>query len=112
MLALTENAAEAVEKIVSQPEVPESAVVRISSEEDTEPGNGASPELKFTLASEPEDDDVVVEGIRISVEPDALDFLDDKVLDAELAEGSVQFSLYMQPPGASFNGTGAAPGDA
>jgi Fe-S cluster assembly iron-binding protein IscA len=99
MLALTPTAAEAVEAIVTQPEAPEGAVLRISSEEgEPDPTGEETRDLQLAVVDAPDDDDVRVEGIAISVEPETLSFLDDKVLDAEISDGGVRFRLYMQPP--------------
>jgi iron-sulfur cluster assembly protein len=105
MLALTQGAADAVETIVSQPEAPETAVLRITTEGAEEEGSAESRELQMTLVEEPQEDDVLVQGMRISVEPETLAFLDDKVLDAEVVGGGVRFSLYLQPQGTSSNGS-------
>jgi Fe-S cluster assembly iron-binding protein IscA len=107
MLALTQGAADAVETIVAQQETPDRAVLRITTR--TESNNGSQPqqELEMALVTEPQEDDVLVEGIPIAVEPNTLEFLDDKILDAEINEGGFHFSLYLQPP-AQSNGGGAA----
>lgn len=97
MLAMTRTAAEAVEAIVSQAEVPETAVLRIAAGESRDNGSGPVPELQLALVEQPEIDDLVVEDMRISVEPSTAEFLDDKVLDAEIDERGVRFSLYAQP---------------
>jgi Fe-S cluster assembly iron-binding protein IscA len=99
MLALTPTAAEAVEAIVAQPEAPEGAVLRITSEEgDPDPSGEETRDLQLAVVEGPAEDDVRVQGIAISVEPETLGFLDDKVLDAEISEGGVRFRLYLQPP--------------
>lgn len=96
MLALTNTAAEVVEAIVQQPESPEGAVLRITAVE-SEADDGAEARDLHLAVAEPADDDIRVEGIAISVEPEALEFLDDKVLDAEIEDGGVRFRLYLQP---------------
>jgi Fe-S cluster assembly iron-binding protein IscA len=110
MLALTQGAADAVESIVAQPEAPESAVLRITTR--IESGNGGAPnqELEMALVTEPQEDDVLVEGIPIAVEPSTLEFLDDKILDAEIDNAGFHFSLYLQPP-AQMNGGAPTAGD-
>ena len=60
----------------------------------TGPGPRMSPAER---RSEPEPEDVVVEGLPMAVEQATIGFLDDKVLDAEVVEGGVQFKLYQQP---------------
>lgn len=97
MLAMTQTAAEAVEAIVTQPEVPETAVLRIVAGEARDNGNGPTRELQLALVEEPEGGDLLVEDLRISLEPSTAEFLDDKVLDAEIDEQGVRFSLYAQP---------------
>lgn len=97
MLALTQNAVEAVEDIVRQYDAPEGAILRI-----TKPGLSLEDrldrdDLELSVVAAPDPDDVRVEGIPISVDPEALAFLDDKVLDAEVADGGVHFRLYEQP---------------
>ena len=96
MLAMTQNAANAVERIVSQPEVPASAVVRIVAGEHRANGAGAAREIQLELVEKPGWRDLLVQEMRISVEPQSLAFLDDKVLDATVAEDGVEFTLYPQ----------------
>ena len=107
MLALTQGAADAVETIVKQQETPESAVLRITSRADSDNGAGAHRELEMALVTEPQEDDVLVEGIPIAVEPNTLEFLDDKILDAEVDGGGIHFSLYLQPPSETNGGGGS-----
>ena len=97
MLALTQEAAEAVETIVAQPETPDGAVMRIAGGGAEANGTGPAHELQLSVVEGPEADDVVVQGLPISVEPTTVEFLDDKVLDAEVVDGGVQFRLYQQP---------------
>ena len=97
MLALTKEAAAAVETIVGQPDAPADAVMRITSGAAETNGTGPAQELQLSVVQEPEPEDVVVEGLPMAVEQATIRFLDDKVLDAELVEGGVQFKLYQQP---------------
>jgi Fe-S cluster assembly iron-binding protein IscA len=99
MLALTREAAQAVETIVTQPEVPADAVMRITGGAAQNNGTGPAQELQLSVVENPEPDDVVVQGLPMAVEPTTIQFLDDKVLDAEVVEGGVQFKLYQQPEG-------------
>lgn len=96
MLALTPAASEAVEAIVSQMGSTESAGLRISPAETQENGAEPSGELQLAVVSEPEPEDATVEGAPIYVEPSTAEFLRDKVLDAELGDQQVRFSLYDQ----------------
>jgi hypothetical protein len=84
---MTQEAADAVETIVSRPEVPDSAVIRIAA------GEG----LDLELVSAPQPSDLVVSDVRIAVEPGSLAYLDDKLLDAEVDGTTVEFRLYDQP---------------
>ena len=55
--------------------------------------------LQLELVSMPPDDDVQVEDMPISVEPQAAALLEDKVLDAEVEDDGVRFNLYERPDG-------------
>ena len=112
MLALTQGAADAVETIVAQQETADGAVLRITTRMDSDNGAGPHRELEMALVTEPQEDDVVVDGIPIAVEPRTLEFLDDKILDAEIQDGDVRFSLYLQPPSESNGGASADAADA
>ena len=96
MLALTQNAVDAIHAIKSSSdEVPDDAGLRISAEPGGEEGAG----LQLAIVSAPDPSDVVVEaaGEQIFLEEDAATFLDDKVLDAEVQEGRVSFAIAPQP---------------
>ena len=97
MLTMTEEAAEALERIIAQPEVPEGAVLRFEAQEDHGTGSGPRRELRVELVAQPEPRDVIAEGAPISVEPAAIPMLDDKVLDAEFDGTRVEFKLYSRP---------------
>ena len=97
MLAMTQQAAEVVESIVGRPEVPDTAVLRITTQESNSNGSGPAHDLQLELVSAPPEDDVIVEDLPISVEPEAATFLDDKVLDAEIDGEGVHFRLYGRP---------------
>jgi iron-sulfur cluster assembly protein len=97
MLAMTQQAAEVVESIVDRPEVPETAVLRITTQVSESNGSGPHRDLQLELVSAPPEDDVIVEDLPISVEPEAAGFLDDKVLDAEIDAEGVHFRLYGRP---------------
>lgn len=94
---MTPEAAEAVERIMSQPEVPDGAVLRFAAEEHRGNGGGPMRELHVELVDHPGPSDIVVEEVPISVEPKSLAFLEDKVLDAEVEGATVEFKLYDQP---------------
>jgi iron-sulfur cluster assembly protein len=94
---MTQEAAEAVAAIVDRPDLPDTAVLRITKQPTS--ANGAAPtlDLQLELVSEAPPDDVVVEDLPISVQPEAASFLEDKVLDAEFDDEGVRFSLYGRP---------------
>jgi iron-sulfur cluster assembly protein len=99
MLALTPTATEVVESIVSNDELPETAGLRITSEENPAAGNSHGPrrDLRLAIVEEPETGDELIEGTQIYVEPgETADLLDDKVLDAEVSGEEVRFSLLQQ----------------
>jgi hypothetical protein len=99
MLALTTTAAEVVNAIVSQDRLPDTAGVRITSEEAEARLNGASPprDVRLSVVHEPEAGDEVVDGVPVFVEPGpTADLLDDKVLDADISGEQVEFQLFGQ----------------
>jgi iron-sulfur cluster assembly protein len=98
MLLLTEAAAEVVKAITSTSEAPEGAGLRIASSA-TEPGHAG--DLQVSAAPGPHENDQVIEtgGAHVYLEPQAAEFLEDKVLDAQVdSEGKAHFSLGVQGP--------------
>ena len=98
MLALTQNAVDAIHAIkASSDEVPDDAGLRISAEE-TEAEETA---LHLAIVPSPAESDVVVEaeGEQIFLGPEVAGFLDDKVLDAQMDEGRVNFAIAPQAAG-------------
>lgn len=93
MLTLTDTAAEAVKTIVSRvPNVPNEGGVRIR---DT--GGESGFELSVAPAPEATDSVVTEAGAHVFLDPTAAAALDDRVLDAELAQdGSVRFAIATQ----------------
>ena len=94
MLTLTKGAADAAEAIVAN--TPESAVLRITSRTHSENGSGPT-ELEVIVAGAPEESDVLVEGMPVAVDSLTLEYLKDKVLDAQVDGTQVTFSIYRQP---------------
>jgi Fe-S cluster assembly iron-binding protein IscA len=94
VLAITENAAEAIQTIVaSSPEVPEKGGLRILARSE-----GEQEKLELTIAAIPAEDDEVVEehGAHVFLDPEAASYLDDKVLDARVEGNQVGFALKEQ----------------
>ena len=92
MLALTEAAAAAVRALTQEPAA---EGVRISAAA----MDGDQPAFRIEVAEEPAKADAVVEaaGAQLFLEPTALVMLDDKVLDADVEGGEVQFTIMNQP---------------
>lgn len=93
MLTLTENASTIVRDISSQPGLPESAGLRITSEE------GPEPTFAVSAAEQAAPGDQVVEqdGATVYLDETAAAMLDGLVLDAAVdPSGRVQFALGAQ----------------
>jgi iron-sulfur cluster assembly protein len=91
VLTLTPTAAEVVRTLVDQSAAPDSGGLRIAA---TESGvEGVS--LELSLVGEPEEQDATVEqqGATVYLDPGAAELLDDKLLDAQVAEDHVTFVL-------------------
>lgn len=95
MLMLTPSAIDAVRDITTATNAPEDAGLRISSADGTSDGSGL--ELSITAAPAAEDKVLADSGIRIFLDQQAAEFLDDKVLHAELdASGKTAFAIGPQ----------------
>ena len=93
MLTLTENASSIVKDITHQPGLPETAGLRISTEESVDPTFAVSA----AEAPEPGDQTIEQDGATVYLDPDADAMLDDKVLDAAVdPQGKVEFALGIQ----------------
>jgi iron-sulfur cluster assembly protein len=92
MLAVTNNAAEAIKALAS---APGAEGVRISP---GEAEDGVALELQLELSEAPQSEDMVLEadGAQIFLDPSVASVLDDKVLDAEVDEGEVRFAVVEQ----------------
>ena len=96
MLAITEDAATAIDSILASSGMPEGAGLRITQEANTQGGGEARTDLRLSLVESAEEGDEVLEDIRIFLDPEAVGFLDDKLLDADLEGEEVRFSLDVQ----------------
>lgn len=98
MLALTENATEAIEGILASSEIPEGAGVRIAAPESTDNAEPGVRDLSLAVAPAPAEDDEVIDegGARVFVDQPLTGYLDDKVLDARVEEQRVSFVIGEQ----------------
>ena len=95
MLTLTDNARTIVRDISTQPGLPESAGLRITSEEGPEPTFAVSA----TEQAAPGDQVVEEGGATVYLDETSATMLDGLVLDAAVdASGRVQFALGAQEP--------------
>ncbi|WP_028926045.1 hypothetical protein [Pseudonocardia acaciae] len=98
MLAITENAAQAINALVSRGEMPEGSGARIAADD-------AGQGLELALVPGPAADDAVVQGAGATVylEPGAAQVLGDKTLDVERfteadGEEQLRFAIVPQHP--------------
>jgi iron-sulfur cluster assembly protein len=116
VLTLTPTAAEVVRTLVEQSPAPESGGLRIAAGEET--GEGIPLEISIVDEPEPADERVEQEGATVYLDANAAELLDDKLLDAQIAEDHVTFMLRDDDgetePVESFspNGAPSANGDA
>jgi Fe-S cluster assembly iron-binding protein IscA len=99
MLTLTPTAAQAVQALVANTEVDDdTGGLRIAAAETAQ----AEPGLQLALVDGPEATDAEIEsqGAHVFVEPVLSEVLADKVLDASVDNGRVQFVLRGQSDGA------------
>jgi Fe-S cluster assembly iron-binding protein IscA len=95
MLTLTPTASAAVHALLDNPELPDSSGVRLQSQTDA----AGTPGIGIEVVSAPIDGDQLVHagaGHDVFLSPDVAPVLDDQVLDAELDERRVAFSLRPQ----------------
>ena len=94
LLALTDNAVEAVKNLVSSSdEGSETSGLRMVAER-----AGTQANLQLSVVSLPAEDDEVIEehGARVFLEPEAASLLEDKVLDASVEQNQVAFTIADQ----------------
>ena len=98
MLALTDTAAHAIESILSTPAIPDGAGVRISAAPGTEAEAAEAGRLNVAIAQEPEEGDRVIDerGARVFVGDRVARYLEDKLLDAQVAGDQVSFLIGAQ----------------
>ena len=96
MLAVSEQAATAIDGIIAANEMSEEAGVRLSREAGA---NGSEPGIRLELVDGPAPGDASLESAPVFLEPEVAEALDDKVLDAEIADEQVRFSVRPQGQG-------------
>jgi iron-sulfur cluster assembly protein len=96
VLAITEDAAAAIDSIVASSGLPEGAGLRITQELNTEAEGTARTDLRLSLVQSAEEGDEVLEGTRIFLEPGVADLLDNRLLDADVEGEDFHFSLGVQ----------------
>jgi Fe-S cluster assembly iron-binding protein IscA len=96
MLAVTNQAAAAIDDILSSRELPEEAGVRITTQVDLSGNGTAEPKLQLEVVDAPESGDQVLDEAPVFVEPEAAAMLEDKLLDADVAGEERRFALKQQ----------------
>ena len=94
MLTLTPTAAEAVRRLVDSAPTETAEGLRIAPGHAT--AEGTSLEITIVDGPELEDQEVLEAGAHVFLEPEVAEFMEDKVLDAELEETGVRFSIRDQ----------------
>jgi iron-sulfur cluster assembly protein len=96
VLAITEDAATAIDSIVASSGLPQGAGLRITQELNTQSGEEGRTDLRLSVVESAEEGDEVLEDVQIFLEPEVADFLDNKLLDADIEGDDVRFSLDIQ----------------
>ena len=94
LLTLTDNAAEVVRQIVTaSDEVSDGGGLRMVAQH-----VGVDTGLEVSIALLPAEDDEVIEeqGARVFLDPQAALFLDDKILDANVEQNGIAFTIADQ----------------
>jgi iron-sulfur cluster assembly protein len=94
LLALTDNAVEAVRDIVSSSdETSETSGLRMVAERE-----GMQANFQLSVVPLPAEDDEVIDeqGARVFLEPKAASLLDNKVLDASVEQDQIAFTIADQ----------------
>ena len=99
MLALTENATDAIGQLLSAPAVPDEGGVRIAATAAVDAAAPTAGSLHLSIAEAPAESDQVIEeeDARVFVDEEVADYLDDKVLDASISESGVSFAIGERP---------------
>ncbi|HYX86833.1 MAG TPA: hypothetical protein VE777_17825 [Gaiellales bacterium] len=94
MLTLTDNATQAIEGILTRPDVPDGAGIRIAPAMPTVTEPEATG-LQVSVAEAPDETDQVVvdRGARVFMDAAVADDLEDKMLDVSVGSQGVSFAL-------------------
>ena len=97
LLSLTDSAAEAARHLSANSGLAPEPGLRIASGEPSETGTP----LEISIAAAPQVNDQTIEeaGARVYVEDEVAEFLDDKVLDADVEGDRVRFRIQDAGPG-------------
>jgi iron-sulfur cluster assembly protein len=105
MLAMTDAAAEAISALTAQEGQQEAGGLRFAVQNEQDQG----AQLALSVAPAPESGDQVLGtdgGAKVFLEPQAAQFLDDKVLDVQQDdEGQLSFAVMQQPDDLQQQGT-------
>ncbi len=95
MLTITTEAAQVIGAIVASSPIPQGGV-KISAK----PVNDTESRLELSIVEGPTASDAVIEeeGTKVFLEETVSDYLEDKVLDAQMDEGQVRFTIQDQGP--------------
>jgi Fe-S cluster assembly iron-binding protein IscA len=96
VLAITEDAAAAINSIVARSGLPEGAGLRITHELNTQAEGEARTDLRLSVVEAAEDGDQILEDTHIFLEPKTAELLSDRLLDADMEDGEFRFSLDVQ----------------
>jgi Fe-S cluster assembly iron-binding protein IscA len=96
VLAITEDAAAAIDSIVARSGLPEGAGLRITHELNTQVEGEARTDLRLSVVEAPQEGDQVLEDTHIFVDPRTAELLSDRLLDADMEDGDFRFSLDVQ----------------
>jgi iron-sulfur cluster assembly protein len=94
VLTLTPIAVEAVRQLVQSAPTEDAEGLRIAPGQAT--AAGTSLELSIVDGPELDDQEITDGGAHVFLEPEVARFMDDKVLDAQLEETGVRFSIRDQ----------------
>jgi Fe-S cluster assembly iron-binding protein IscA len=95
VLTITSEAAQVIGSIVASSPIPQGGV-KISAK----PVSDTESRLELSIVEGPTETDSVIEeeGTRVFLEDAVSDYLEDKVLDAQMQEGEVRFTIQEQGP--------------